>query len=79
MSKLTSTQKSKIESRLFAIKCPVCGSTSVSFSEDTMQVVGFQINEKGIDLSNIRYIDCLCVTCTKCGYVMQFSLDRLLK
>ena len=79
MSKLTSTQKSKIENRLFGIKCPICGCTSMSPSEDTMQVVGFQINENSVDLGNIRFIDCLCVTCTKCGYVMQFSLDRLLK
>ena len=79
MSKLTSEQMAKIEPKINHRKCPVCGSTHLTFNEYPTQVLSYSTGDKDIDLSNVSWINCLSGECLDCGFIMQFRLDTLLK
>lgn len=75
----TDLEKQKIQSKLGNLKCPICGKTDMFYTDVPTHVISFPTTESGIDFTKVSYMNCLCVKCLNCGYVMQFHLDNLLK
>lgn len=75
----TESEKLKIESKLSNVKCPICGKTEPFYTNVPTHVISFTSTDDEIDFTKVSYLNCLCVECLNCGYVMQFHLDHLLK
>lgn len=75
----TEEQKIKIQSKLGNLRCPVCGKQELLLTDEPTHVIGFKQTDDAIDFSKVNYVNCLCVECLNCGYMMQFRLDKLLK
>lgn len=76
---LSQSQKDKISARLSNLNCPVCGKRELMFNEVPTQILSFPDNGSSKDFSRVSWIDCLCVHCLSCGYIMQFGLKELTK
>ena len=69
----------RIEPKILKVKCPVCGSGELTFNPEITQIVGFPTNGNTVDFSKVSWVNCVCGECIKCGYIVQFRLDTLLK
>lgn len=49
------------------------------FNEVPTQIISFPDNGSSKDFTRVSWIDCLCVHCLACGYIMQFGLKELTK
>ena len=75
----TQAQKAKEEKVLLSVKCPICGSNHIQFTDKPTQVIGFNGSLENIDFSKVSYIHAFCGVCKNCGFIMQFSVDDVVK
>lgn len=76
---LSQSQKDKIAARLSNLVCPICGKHEFMITEVPTQIISFPDNGDSKDFTKVSWIDCLCVHCLDCGYIMQFNLKELIK
>lgn len=72
-------QKSRVEKFLLSVKCPICGSNNIQFTDEASQIIAFKGTMRDIDFSKVSWIHAFCGICKNCGYIMQFSVDDVLK
>lgn len=72
-------QKTKAEKFLLSVKCPICGSNHIQFTNEATQVIAFKGSMENIDFSKVSWIHAFCGVCKNCGYIMQFSVNDVIK
>ncbi len=72
-------QKAKAEKFLASVECPICGSNHIRFTDEATQILAFKGDIKNIDFSRVSWIHAFCGVCLNCGYIMQFSVDEVIK
>lgn len=75
----TSEQKAKAEKILSLVKCPICGSSHIQFTDYASQIICFNGDFDSLDISKMRWLNAFCGVCDECGYIMQFSVKDVLK
>lgn len=71
----------KINAKLSALKCPICGSNAIYGDCRPSQVVSYHEDESGnlIVSTPPSIINCIRAHCIGCGFVMQFKENVFLK
>ena len=77
--KFNNEQKAKAEKFLTSVKCPICGSNHILFTDEATQILAFKGDIKNVDFSHASWIHAFCGVCKKCGFIMQFSIEDVLK
>lgn len=75
----TPEQKAKAEKFLLSVKCPICGSNHIRFTDEATQILAYKGDFENVDFSRVSWIHTFCGVCQSCGYVMQFSVDKVVK
>lgn len=75
----TPEQKAKAEKFLCSVKCPTCGSNHIQFTDEATQVIAFKGSMENVDFSTVSWIHAFCGVCKNCGYIMQFSVNDVIK
>lgn len=77
--KFSIEQKQKAEKFLSTVKCPICGSNHIQFTDEASHVIAFKGDDEKLDTSKVSWIAAFCGICKQCGYIMQFSVNDVLK
>lgn len=75
----TPEQKAKAERFLLSVKCPICGSNHIRFTDEATQVIAFKGSMDDVDTSKVSWMHAFCGVCKNCGYIMQFSVNDVIK
>lgn len=77
---MTREQYEKLQSKIGNKLCPICGATIVNFLYDKTDI--FRPIHMGIE--DFKYVDIPSkeydnIECKRCGYVMKFNIEKLLR
>jgi len=59
------------------LKCPVCKCGNLNYDKEEVQNMMFDRNGPNLIIENVSFKPVLSMTCSECGYVMQFDLVHL--
>jgi len=75
----TPEQKARAEKFLLSVKCPICGSSHIQFTDEATQILSYKGDSRNVDFSKVSWIHAFCGVCKNCGFIMQFSVDDVIK
>ena len=75
----TPEQKAKAEKFLASVKCPICGSNHIQFTDEATQILAYKGDFQNIDFSRVSWLHAFCGVCKNCGFIMQFSVVDVIK
>jgi predicted nucleic-acid-binding Zn-ribbon protein len=59
------------------VKCPVCGCGQLAYEHNEVQNMMYDRKGANLVIDKISFKPVLSMTCSRCGYIMQFDLIHL--